>query len=196
VKVFGFYKADRGSVDLSMIPFLPEAEKVVLFGGGLMVLKRALGIIHGFSGFASLYLQPKEKDGRAWIETEGPLFISEGGFFSDDPAALVGVGVELDLKACKEFVEKGDDGKLVPLKGTIRYGGTVRIQFGVEGMDMKVVGKGNIPVHPVRGIGNGYDVIPELLGSFWRVKLITTRGGKRRRLFTVERWAKGFLGLV
>ncbi len=177
-----------------MLPFMPEPDRVVLFGGGLLTLRRALGIVHGFSGFALLYGPYVSNGAEVVVETDGPVFVSEGGYFSDDPAALVAMGLPLDLEACRRFLDVGDYGEFVPVAGATRYGGKVVLKFSAEGMRITESGDGNLSVDDEER-PDRFNVLPELLGALWRVKLATMSSEKKRRAYALERWATGFAGL-
>lgn len=177
-----------------MLPFMPEPDRVVLFGGGLLTLKRALGIVHGFSGFALLYGPHTSGEGEVVVETDGPVFVSEGGYFSDDPAALVAMGLSLDLGACERFLESGDYGGFVPVVGATRYGGKVRLRFSAEGMRIEEAGEGSLKVDTEKR-PERFNVLPDLLGTLWRIKLATMSPERKRRAYAIERWFMGFAGL-
>lgn len=177
-----------------MLPFMPEPDRVVLFGGGLLTLKRVLGMVHGFSGFAFIYGPYVSNEGEVILETDGPVFISEGGYFSDDPATLVAVGLSLDMEACKSFLEMGDYGEFVPVAGATRRGGRVRMRFSAEGMDIEESGEGGLNVDGEER-PEKFNVLPDLLGALWRIKLATMSPDKKRRAYAIERWARGFAGL-
>ncbi|NPA80075.1 MAG: hypothetical protein GXO29_03370 [Thermotogae bacterium] len=194
MRVFGFYRAEEEGVDLSVVSFLPEPRAVALFGGGrFLLLRRVMGLIHGFSGFALLYSDYEPVDGGVVVETEAPLFISEGGFFSDAPAALVAVGVPLDIGACRRFIEEGDDGRLVPLKDTRRIGGRVRLTLKGDGPSFEEVGEGSIGAEGWKP--EKFRLLPDVLGGAWRLKLMTMGRERKMRAYTVERWGWGFAAL-
>ena len=194
MRVFGLYRREGDSVDMSMLPFFPQPDRVVLFGGDLLVLNRVMGIVHGFSGFALVYGPLETGENEVLVNVDGPLFVSEGGFFSDDPAALVAMGLNLDLAACRRFVEEGDYEDFVPVSGAKRYGGKVLLRLSPEGLKVEVKGEGEIQVQEADK-PEKYRVIPEMIGTLWRVRLMTMPSHKKRRAYTVEKWASGFLSL-
>jgi len=158
-------------VDMSMLPFFPQPDRVILFGGDLPL---EIG------------------EDEALVSVDHPVFVSEGGFFSDDPAALVAMGLNLDLAACKRFVEEGDYGEFVPVIGAKRYGGKVLLRFSPEGLKVEVRGEGQISVRDIPR-PKKFIVVPEMMGVLWKVRLMAMPPHKKNRAYTVEKWASGFL---
>lgn len=194
MRIFGFYRAGEEGIDLSMLPFLPEPDRTVLFGGNLLVLRRVMGMVFGFSGFALVYGEVEEAGGKVVIDVGGPLFVSEGGYFSDDPAALVAMGLPLDVAACRRFLEEGDYEGFAPVGGTRRYGGRAVLRLSKGGMEISVEGEGRLNLGDVRK-PDKFSFLPEVLGPFWKLKMMALPPPKRRRAYVLERWASGFAGL-
>jgi hypothetical protein len=175
MKVFGFYREDAPGVDLAFSTLLPKPIEYILLGERVLSFSKISGYIYGYKGVILRYGD---------LET-GPIFYSDSGFFSDSIGALYLVGVPPDYEKCKEFIEKGDFEGFTPLKYTKRIGGKVRIRFE-GGLKFEVLGEGGIEIF--EGEIRRFEVLPQIYGKLWFLKLALMKGEKRKRALTVERW--------
>lgn len=194
MRVFGFYRDDADAVDLSISSLFPEPREILLFGGGFLKVRRVGGQIFGFKGFALLYSDYSEGENGITLILNSPLFITDFGFFSDDPSALTAVGVPLDYEACKVYILEGDRDGFSPLMRTKRVGGGVELSFSGEGLRVEVRGKGRLEEK-----GNAsprrYAALPKIFGKLWRLKVFLLPEEAKRRARTVEIWESGLYGI-